>query len=165
MILACDPGPERSALVLYDSTLERPVGHWLLPNSEVRDVLDEYHHTPLVIEYTPPYALHMKTGRAYVPNQVVLTAIEIGRFIERNEPKKSILISRIDIKKHLLGRSNGTDADVTQSILARYGGTRKNAVGTKATPGPLYGIKKDIWAALAVAITYSETTENRGLGA
>jgi hypothetical protein len=36
------------------------------------------------------------------------------------------------------------------------------AVGLKATPGPLYGFKKDMWAALAVAVTYERMLERGG---
>jgi len=33
-----------------------------------------------------------------------------------------------------------------------YGGTRDAAVGTKKTPGPLYGVSGHAWQALAVAV-------------
>lgn len=29
------------------------------------------------------------------------------------------------------------------------------AIGSKAAPGPLYGISRDVWSALAVAVTYA----------
>lgn len=29
------------------------------------------------------------------------------------------------------------------------------AIGRKASPGPLYGISRDVWSALAIAVTYS----------
>ena len=156
---AIDPGDKTSGMVLFDSKKNLPEKKWLCENSEIREVLsnDEQPTMDLAIEYTPPYALQMKgSGRAYVPNQVALTAIELGRFVECFHGRHT-LVSRIDVKKHLLGRSTGSDADVTQAIYAKYGGTRNSAVGLKKNPGPLYGIKKDMYAALAVAIVYSET--------
>jgi hypothetical protein len=33
------------------------------------------------------------------------------------------------------------------------------AVGRKASPGPLYGISRDVWSALAIAVTYSMQAE------
>jgi hypothetical protein len=35
----------------------------------------------------------------------------------------------------------------------RFGGSA--AVGRKAAPGPLYGISRDVWSALAIAVTYT----------
>jgi hypothetical protein len=29
------------------------------------------------------------------------------------------------------------------------------AVGRKANPGPLYGISRDVWSAIAIAVTYT----------
>ena len=45
------------------------------------------------------------------------------------------------------------DGNIRQAILDLYGG-KDVALGNKKRPGPLYGVSKDIWAALAVAITY-----------
>lgn len=39
------------------------------------------------------------------------------------------------------------------ALIDRFGG-KDAAIGRKATPGPLYGITKDLWSALAIAITY-----------
>jgi len=41
--------------------------------------------------------------------------------------------------------------------MDRYGSSREVSIGKKKTPGPLYGISNDVWAALGVAITASET--------
>ena len=41
--------------------------------------------------------------------------------------------------------------------IDKFGGSKETAIGKKANPGPLYGVKKDIWAALAVAVTWAET--------
>jgi hypothetical protein len=45
------------------------------------------------------------------------------------------------------------DANIRQALIDIYGGNDK-AIGNKKTPGPLYGIKGDLWAALAVAVTF-----------
>jgi hypothetical protein len=34
------------------------------------------------------------------------------------------------------------------------------AIGRKAAPGPLYGISRDVWSALAVAVTYADRGGN-----
>jgi len=159
-ILACDPGDTQSAFVYYESEAKRPVQWWLEPNDACRKRLVSFDADVFVVEYTPPYAMKTKGGHAYVPNQVVLTAIEIGRFVETWEfvnETNAILFSRLDVKKHLLGRTNGNDTMIRQAIMDRFGGTREKAIGRKATPGPLFGMKADQWAAFAVAISYYET--------
>jgi len=170
MIIAIDPGPEESAIVCYVESASvgyecgQPIEWSIGPNEYIRreiiDMASRYDDaTTLAIEYTPPYSLQTTSGRHYVPNQVALTAIEIGRFVQLWSvyERPAVLVSRMDVKKHLLGRATGNDAAITQAILARYGGTRENAVGKKTSPGPLYGLKRDLWSALAVAITWDET--------
>ena len=40
-----------------------------------------------------------------------------------------------------------------QALLDRFGGS--TAIGRKAAPGPLHGISRDVWLALAIAVTYT----------
>lgn len=161
-LLACDPGNEQSAFVLFDSIKFVPVGKWLLPNDQCRARMGDIDADHLVIELTPLYTLKTTGGHAYTPNQLALTAFESGRFAERwmmLSGNESTMFSRMDVKKHLLGRANGNDSQIRNAILDHYGGTRKSAVGIKAKPGPLYGFRADMYAALAVAICYIETND------
>ena len=60
---------------------------------------------------------------------------------------------------HLLHRNTGTDAQINSVLKHRFpqtGGGKTPSVGTKAQPGPLYGIKGHEWSALAVAVTFVE---------
>lgn len=167
MILAIDPGNEESAYVYYDG--ERPVEWGKEPNKMIRDevlVCPVGGGPMLVVEYTPPYAIKMESSHPFVPNEVALTALESGRFIQQWEAGGGTwdLLSRHEVKKHLLGRTTGTDAHIRDAVLDRYGGTRSAAVGKKASPGPLHGFKADGWQALAVAITYHETRATAQIG-
>ena len=68
-------------------------------------------------------------------------------------------MDRANVKMHLCGRTTAKDTHVRQALLARFpqtGGGKTPAVGTKKQPGPLYGVKNDAWAALAVAVTYAD---------
>jgi hypothetical protein len=56
----------------------------------------------------------------------------------------------------LCGATKAKDSNIRQAIMDRYGSAREKAIGRKATPGPLYGVSKDIWAAIGVAITFDE---------
>ena len=64
---------------------------------------------------------------------------------------------------HLCGNNSAKDSNVRQALIDRFprsGGGKTPQIGTKGDPGPLYGIKKDEWAALGVAITTLETWDN-----
>ena len=44
------------------------------------------------------------------------------------------------------------DTNIRQALIDHYGGSKAEAIGVKAKPGPLYGIKADEWSALAIAL-------------
>ena len=52
-------------------------------------------------------------------------------------------------------RLHALSMNIRQALIDRFGGKEK-AIGLKKTPGPLYGISSHAWAALALAITYSD---------
>jgi hypothetical protein len=160
IIHAIDPGPKESALVSIGS--DARIRHYeQAENSVLRQKLCGARNNPyyqpalLVIEYTPPYALTTKGGRANVPREVVDTAIEIGRFIECFGGEFELL-HRQRVKSQLTGLANSKDGQVIDALCDRYGGSRKDAKGTKKCPGPLFGLKADLWQALAVGRAWWE---------
>jgi hypothetical protein len=42
------------------------------------------------------------------------------------------------------------DANIRQALIDKIG-----PQGTKKDPGPTYGISKDVWSALAIAVTHT----------
>jgi len=153
-ILAIDPGNEKSAYVCYDDGKMGKFG--ILPNKEVLDVIqttwgvDEF-----VIEMIACYG--MPVGKT-----VFDTCVWIGRFIEAwgDDYTK---VYRKDVKMHLCHSMRAKDANIRQAIIDRYpatGGGKTPQIGTKKQPGPLYGVSKDVWAAIGVAITFDETRAN-----
>lgn len=96
------------------------------------------------------------------------TARWIGRFEEAARPVPVVLLKRSDILRHLgvvtsprKGEARvSADSGVRQALIDRFGG-QDAAVGLKASPGPLYGISKDVWAALAVGVTYADQEADR----
>lgn len=164
-LLAIDPGPELSALVTYDTTTGLPVQWRKYDNSDMLERLDITHCDQLAIEMVASYG--MAVGAT-----VFETCVWAGRFIERwlvdigsrcrltpdvrrPEPRR---VYRKDVKLHLCGVTRAKDTNIRQALIDRYGPGKERAVGLKASPGPLYGMKADCWAALAVAITAAETT-------
>jgi hypothetical protein len=154
-LLAIDPGPQESALLIYDTELRQPVGWFKVTNEDAVLAVaarpkDEDH---IAIEMVASYGMA-------VGAEVFETCVWIGRFIECWKWAKTLapdhtLVYRRDVKLHLCGSARAKDANIRQAIIDRYGGKEK-AVGRKAAPGPLYGISGDVWSALAVAITAAE---------
>lgn len=139
-ILAIDPGPTRSAWVVWDG--RRVVDSAWCENALVRDVIhDNLRYCQVAIEMIASYGMA-------VGAEVFQTCVEIGRFLEVSRGSASLVFRR-DVKMHLCGSARAKDANIRQALIDRLG-----PVGTKKTPGPLYGVKSHIWAALAVAVTY-----------
>jgi hypothetical protein len=148
VILAIDPGNEKSAFVMFKG--ERILDKDIWKNDDLIPFIKSHYHNDLVIEMVASYG--MAVGRT-----VFETCVWIGRFIQANNDgnKKDIpyhLVYRKDIKMHLCQSMRAKDSNIMQALKDRYG-----EVGCKSKPGPLYGVKKDIWSALAVATYYNDT--------
>lgn len=147
-ILAIDPGNEQSAYMLYDG---KPIEFAIASNQTVLELLC-YKKLPvdsLAIEMVASYG--MPVGRT-----VFETCVWIGRFIQAwDRPWRYIY--RKDVKMHLCNSMKAKDSNIMAALIDRYGGDRRTAVGVKKKPGPLYGVSKDIWSALAIAVTASAT--------
>lgn len=161
-ILAIDPGTTRSAYVVFDDGLI--LDHGILPNGEMLDRIHEWsepvdHHTVAYTASCPsllPEVLAIEMIASYgmaVGKEVFETCVWIGRFIEAFQGDYA-MVYRKDIKLFLCGTTKAKDPNIRQALIDRYGGSKEAAVGTKHFPGPLYGIKADEWAALAVAVTF-----------
>jgi hypothetical protein len=149
-ILAIDPGPELSAYVVYDMESRRPVSWGKDANDDVLKVVRLVPASMLAVEMIASYGMA-------VGQEVFDTCVWIGRFIQaRSRTLPTRMVFRQDVKLHVCHDSRAKDTHIRQALIDRYGG-RQVAVGTKRFQGPLYGMKGDCWAALAVAITAAET--------
>lgn len=167
-VLAIDPGPQESAAVIYDAVVRQPLKWSKTLNAHLLDALDYTDADDLAIEMVASYGMAVGVT-------VFETCVWSGRFIERwmtpslsgsvfitgsppafsrAEPRR---IYRCDVKLHLCGSARAKDSNIRQALIDRYGPGKEKAVGRKASPGPLYGMKADCWAALGVAITAVET--------
>jgi hypothetical protein len=146
LILALDPGNTRSALVVLDGPTVTGAMHG--DNASVLAVLAEWEHGPtLVIERIESFGMA-------VGAEVFETCVWSGRFWQAYGGPVERLTRR-DVKLHLCGTSRAKDGNIRQALIDRYGG-KDAAIGSKKAPGPLYGIKADLWAALAVGVTYQD---------
>ncbi|MES2210928.1 MAG: hypothetical protein V4515_12220 [Chloroflexota bacterium] len=161
-ILAIDPGSERSAWLLWDDAV---VAFGIALNDDVlRDLRSSRPvlfgasegriaaRSVVVIEQIESYG--MAVGR-----EVFATVHWSGRFTEAAHPTPVVQLPRRTVKLAICGDSRARDANIRQALLDRFGGSA--AVGRKATPGPLYGITRDVWSALAIAITYADLQADR----
>lgn len=149
MICAIDPGPQFSAYVLYaDGAIE---AKGKVPNEELIEMLRS---DDGVLSFADVLAVEMIASYGMpVGREVFETCVWIGKFIEASGVGVE-LVYRKDVKLHLCGNPRAKDGNIRQALIDRFGGPA--AIGKKATPGVLYGISADIWAALAVAVTYAD---------
>jgi hypothetical protein len=159
MILAIDPGPEQSALVLYDEANRRLEEFGKAKNADLLTMmksgwhmLDFVHVDELVIEMIACYG--MPVGR-----EVFETCVMIGRLIQCWGDEENVhRVYRSTVKLHLCNSTKAKDGNVRQALIDAFGGKDK-AIGNKKKPGPLHGVSGDVWSALAVAVTYADRTE------
>jgi hypothetical protein len=150
-VLAIDPGSNQSAWVLWVD--DRPMDFGIKQNSDLLRMLRNAttlraQGVELAIEMIASYG--MAVGR-----EVFNTCVWIGRFMEAWNASAE-LVYRQEIKMHLSNTTKAKDSNIRQALIDRYGDP-----GTKKAPGILYGVSKDVWAAIAVAVFYSDRRANR----
>lgn len=140
MILAIDPGPEESAWLSMFNGMPR--GFDKVGNDEIIRKLRRSTYKPvLVIEEIQNQG--MPAGKT-----TMQTAMWVGRFtqVAHDIGLPVALVGRRDIKLHWCNNMRAKDANVRQALIDHYG-----PPGTKKNPGATYGIKNDVWSALAIA--------------
>ena len=149
MILAIDPGPTFSAYAYMEYKLiyEADI---LATNALLAKIKDRPAHT-LAIEMIASYG--MPVGK-----EVFETCVNIGRFAEAFSWNRTNYIYRADVKMWLCKSMKANDSTIRQRIIDLYGG-REKAIGFKKNPGPLHGIKKDMWSAVAVGLTFQGVSD------
>lgn len=150
-VLAIDPGPQKSAFLVWKDGSIRQSG--IMENVNItRQFLfaDDSIYDIIAIEMVACYG--MAVGK-----EVFETCLWIGRFMERAQ-KEPQLIYRRDVKLHHCYNVRATDSNIRQAILDRFGG-KDTALGLKAAPGPLYGVKSHIWSALAIALLVADQNQ------
>jgi len=153
-VLAIDPGPEQSAWVMYHDG-DAITGFGIDRNRDFLEMIDDnrpWNNWYMAIEMIACYGMP-------VGHEVFDTCVWIGRFEQLWESMTDTFADRVyrrDVKLHLCNDVRAKDGNVRQALIDRYGG-KETGVGKKASPGPLYGVSKDVWAALGVAVTYADT--------
>ena len=146
-ILAIDPGSKQSAFVIYNGESRELVEFGILPNEELVLRLDEIIAEVMVIEQIKSYGMP-------IGDTVLDTVLWSGRFIQAWSFRWE-RIPRKTIATELCGSPRSNDRNCRLELLNLWGG-KSQAVGTKKRPGALYGLKNDMWQALAVAYVWYE---------
>jgi len=146
-ILAIDPGQTQSAWVWWDEVLQRPMQMGIRDNNEILGFL----HSPEIVAIEMVASYGMPVGK-----EVFETGFWIGRFYQKfyslRQGALPILVYRKDIKLHFCNSIRAKDSNIRQVLIDRYG-----KPGTKKNKGILYGVKKDIWSAVAIAVYVQDT--------
>lgn len=160
MIFAIDPGNVYSAYCVMTDTFElKRFGK--SENKEVLRILKQWldEGKEVVIERVASYGLAV--GR-----DVFETCEWIGRFTQAADERGGNVsyIYRKDEKVYLCGDMRAKDANIRAALIERFAKhDLKNGRGTKGNPDYFYGVKADIWAAIAVAVTHYDMIRDSNL--
>jgi hypothetical protein len=175
IVYGIDPGTEHSGVVAYDVAARVAIYPGEVPNK----ILLAYLRNPLSriprLNLSRVYIETIEPMGLPVGKSTLETMRWVGRFQEAWEwcsGKSAILVSRSDEKITLCGaatfldqesgrRRSVTDTQIRQAIIDRFpprGDGKVPQIGTKAKPGPLYGVKGHAWSALSVVLTGLEKT-------
>ena len=140
-VIGIDPGPKLSAYVAWNGNLvER---HGIVDNEEFLTEFCFFPGDVTAIEQIASFGMP-------VGQEVFETVHWAGRFHQwaLQSGKRVLRIKRHEVKAHLCRDSKARDSNVRQALLDRCG-----PQGTKKSQGPTYGLRKDEWSALAIAVT------------
>lgn len=151
-ILAIDPGTSKSAWVLWCDEQEKILNMGIEENGALTERLHAHSdaqdpHVHIAIEMVASYG--MPVGK-----EIFETCVWIGVFLRSLSKSDCIhdhFVYRKDVKLNLCGSVKAKDANIRQALIDRFG-----EPGSKKNPGKLYGVSKDLWSALAVAVCYSD---------
>ncbi len=154
IVCGIDPGTLVSGIAVWDG--ERVLDSGVLPNDQLLENLPT-HLQHCAIELPKAYVMKTQGGHAYVPDHLTQTCYVIGRIQQRWFEKRGELpamVPRSDVLRLLSAnrrrKGSGTqDSQVRVALIALVGDK-----GTKANPGPTYGVKSHAWQALGVAFTH-----------
>lgn len=162
-VVALDPGYRQTAFVVWDGTTIH--AHGREPNDVVLARLGTTAAAPATDPLRAADILvfeQMQFFRSFSAGREVFESIFwTGRFAQAWAPRPFEGLLRSQVRAHL-GAAKGGDAVVRAALIERFGPFREQAIGTKAAPGPLYGVKADAWSALALAVTWTDQQRAAG---
>ena len=150
-VISIDPGSERSAFLIYETTERMILFAEIMDNEEILQRLAESgkllpfkrEDTLLAIEMIQSFG--MPVGK-----EVFETIFWVGRFVQEwSRYGKYKLIYRRDIKLHFCNSVRAKDSNIRAVLKDKFAGRNLRKEG----------IVKDLWSSLAIAVFISETEE------
>jgi hypothetical protein len=165
-LLAIDPGNVYSGWVMFNTKLRIPEAFGKDLNKHVLRTIQRLQYDRLFCEFPVPRGQSISIqipGKGFIRKgsgqtvswQLYETCYWIGQFqvihMLTHKGVPFIRINRMDVKMFLTGNAGAKDANVRAAIMEKYGG-KELAVGNVKKPGPLHGMKADVWQSLAIAL-------------
>ncbi|HEU4754722.1 MAG TPA: hypothetical protein VFU47_16560 [Armatimonadota bacterium] len=158
-VLAIDPGPEHSAVCLYDTGSAGPIRATWTTNAHALEMarFGVLCDGETICERADVLAIEKVISYGQLVGAPTFeTVYWSGRFAEAwGGPV--VRISQPQAKSHLCYTPNAKDAQWRAALLARFGGK-----GTKKAPGRLYGFNEHRWSALLIAVAVADLWWERG---
>ena len=156
VIFAIDPGNTQSGYAKLEMPNFRLCEFGKVDNNTLLKMLEEYDpfgNVVFAIEMVASYG--MPVGK-----DVFETCVWVGQYIHAIKGQQYEFIYRKEEKIALCGSMKAKDSNIRQALIDRYAQFDfKNGKGTKKNPDVFYGVSKDVWAAIAVGVTYYEKTK------
>lgn len=153
IIFAIDPGNTQSGFARLEMPNFKLCDFGKVDNNTLLKMLEEYNPNAadvFAIEMVASYG--MPVGK-----DVFETCVWVGQFIHAIKGLQYDFIYRKEEKIALCGSMKAKDSNIRQALIDRYAQFDfKNGKGTKANQDTFYGVSKDVWAAIAVGVTYYE---------
>lgn len=155
IIIAIDPGNIQSGFVVVEHDgreITRVLDKGKADNDYILTLLACYSGYDLAIEMIASYGMA-------VGAEVFDTCVWVGRFWQEGQRfadrDRMRLVYRMEEKLCLCRSLKATDSNIAQALVDRYApGQPRRGKGTVKNPGFFHGFSKDIWSAMAVAVTY-----------
>ena len=152
-IFAIDVGTTESGYVImrFDKDDIKLLSFGKIANEALMQIIKNNDYDQLVYEQFQSFG--MAVGESTIESilwngRLIQAAIDRGIPVDRIYRKEEKLCLR------------AKDANIRQALIDRYAKTdKKNGKGTKKEPDVFFGVKKDVWSAIAVGVTWREKME------
>ena len=158
-ILAIDVGTIDSgyAIMRFDKNDIKLLSFGKIANEALMQIIKNDDYDQLVYEQFQSFG--MAVGESTIESilwngRLIQAAMDRGIPVDR--------IYRKEEKLCLCNTLRAKDANIRQALIDRYAKTdKKNGKGTKKEPDVFFGVKKDVWSAIAVGVTWREKEEEK----